>query len=237
MNRIKLPGNEKTKKILLIILVCFSIVIIGKVAIDNRNAKIEREHQEQLEQERIADEEEQARIAEEERIKKEKEEQLYNDAFSVFHNKQYAEAIAKAEAIIQEFPESYKAYSIRGIAKAYNGSFDEGMKDIDKALEIEPNYGYGRFNKALNYELFGKFDDALIWYDKALEVEQYVWIYYGKASIYGRQGNVKDAVSNLKLAISIAKDDEAKNGIKEAARQEADFDPINGEKEFQDLIK
>ncbi|ETJ29007.1 TPR Domain protein, partial [human gut metagenome] len=45
------------------------------------------------------------------------------------------------------------------------------------------NYGYGRFNKALTYELYNQFDESLKWYNKALEVEEYVWTYYGIASL------------------------------------------------------
>ena len=69
------------------------------------------------------------------------------------------------------FPNNPMGYNIRGIAKAYNGDFDGGMKDIDKSLEIDENYGYARFNKALTYELYENMDDALKWYNKALEMK------------------------------------------------------------------
>ncbi len=45
------------------------------------------------------------------------------------------------------------------------------MKNIDKSLDIKPDYGYARFNKALAYELYERFDEALKWYDKALDIE------------------------------------------------------------------
>lgn len=234
MNKIKLPGSDKTKKIILLILVAIAMICIGKVAAENRNEKI-RIEEERIEEER--QEAERQRIEEEERQRKEKEELLYNEVFEIFHDGNYLETIEKANKIISEFPDSYKLYSIRGIAKAYNGDFEDGMKDIDKALEIEPNYGYGRFNKALNYELYKKLDDAIIWYDKALEIEKYIWSYYGKASVYGRYGNVKDAVKNLKLAIDEAADEETVKRIKEEARNEADFDPISGESQFKELIQ
>ena len=70
-----------------------------------------------------------------------------------------------------------------------------------------------------------------------LEVEKYMWSYYGKASIYGRKGAVDDAVNNLNLALSAAPTDADKNALKENARNEQDFDPISGDKKFQDVIK
>lgn len=235
--RIKLPGSPKIKALILAILVIVSVAIIGKTAIDNKNAAELKAQLEQEERERIEREEEEARIAEEERQKKQREEELYNNAYSLFHNRQYDEAIKAADNLINEFSDSYKGYTIKGISEGYAGNFTSGMNDIDKALQIKSDYGYGRFNKALLYELNEKFDEALEWYDKALEVEKYMWSYYGKASIYGRKGAVDDAVINLNLALSAAPTDADKNSIKENARSEQDFDPINGDKKFQDVIK
>mgnify|MGYP000025621333 FL=1 len=104
------------------------------------------------------------------------------------------------------------------------------MKDIDKALDLNSEFGYARFNKALNYELYGEYDNALTWYDKALEVEDYVWSYYGKASIYGRRGDVENTIKYLKIAISMD------SSVKDEAKTESDFDNVRNSKEFQDLI-
>ena len=159
------------------------------------------------------------------------EESLYEEARNLFFNERnYEKTIEKANEIINQFPESYKAYNIRGIAKAYNGDFHEGMKDIDKALDLNSEFGYARFNKALNYELYGEYDNALTWYDKALEVEDYVWSYYGKASIYGRRGDVENTIKYLKIAISMD------SSVKDEAKTESDFDNVRDSKEFQDLI-
>ena len=234
--RIKLPGSPKIKAFILAILVIISVAIIGKTAIDNKKAADLNAQARQEEQERIEKQEE-ARIAEEERQKKQREEELFNNAYSLFHNRQYNEAIKAADDLINEFSDSYKGYSIKGISEGYAGDFNSGMNDIDKALQIKSDYGYGRFNKALLYELNQKFDEALEWYDKAIEVEKYMWSYYGKASIYGRKGAVDEAVNNLKLAIEAAPTDADKNSIKENARNEQDFDPINGDAKFQDVIK
>lgn len=168
----------------------------------------------------------------EEKDKENKElEETYNKAYKAFFDNKYAEAISLANEVIKKDNKHYKSYNIKGIALAYNGSFEEGMKNIDKALEISPNYGYARFNKALAYELYGKCEEALKWYDKDLEVENYIWSYYGKASIYGRKGDVENTVKYLKIAIEMDK------VVKEEARTERDFDNVRQSKEFQELIK
>ena len=47
-------------------------------------------------------------------------------------------------------------YNIRGIAKAYKGSFDDAMKDIDKSLSINSEYGYGRFNNSFSIKNYNQ---------------------------------------------------------------------------------
>lgn len=158
-------------------------------------------------------------------------EEIYKRAYKAFFDNKYTESINLADEAIAKDDKHYKSYNIKGIALAYNGNFQEGMKNIDKALEINPSYGYARFNKALAYELYDKYDEALKWYDKNLEIENYIWSYYGKASIYGRKGDVKNAVKYLKTAIDMDK------VVKEEARTERDFDNVRQSKEFQELIK
>lgn len=240
MQRINIPGNTKNKILLLIMLIIISVFIVIKVGIDNRKSlklKDETISDESISDEHISSEEKNVEKVEEKTSTNQEEENLYNESYNLFFQGNYNEAIEKSNAIIAKFPESYKAYNIRGIAKAYSVGLEEGMKDIDKSLGIKEDYGYARFNKALNYELHGKYDDALKWYDRALEVESYMWSYYGKASIYGRRGDAENTITNLKKAIEVegAKSDES--GIKKDARTEKDFDPVRGNKAFQELIK
>lgn len=164
------------------------------------------------------------------KVESEKEEELYKVVYDLFFENKYDEAIEKSNLLINEFPKSYKGYNIRGIAKAYNGNYEEGMKDIDKALDIQPKYGYALFNKALTYELYEKLDEAIEFYNKALEVEKYVWSYYGIASCYGRRGDVENTIKYLSEAIKL---DES---IKNHAREEVDFDPVRSDSRFINLI-
>ena len=227
-SRIELPGNLRAKKIILILLVILVILILIINGMENRKdeSNLSNKSNSQI----IKSQE----SSDTETNKEESntiEESLYEEARNLFFNaRNYEKTIEKANEIINQFPESYKAYNIRGIAKAYNGDFDEGMKDIDKALDLNSEFGYARFNKALNYELYGEYDNALTWYDKALEVEDYVWSYYGKASIYGRRGDVESTIKYLKIAISMD------SSVKDEAKTESDFDNVRDSKEFQDLI-
>lgn len=236
----------KTKIIIFILLSLVGVYLIVDTAIDNRRKeeklkveyeaiiKEKQEEKQKLESERIRAEEEEKKRQEEQRQAEEKIKLLegkYNTAATAFFDRKYSEAIKIADEIIKEDSENYKAYNIKGIALCYSGKFDEGMKNIDKSLEIKADYGYARFNKALAYELFGHYDKSLEWYDRALEVEEYVWTYYGKATIYGRKGDVANTVKYLKTAIDM------NPGVKSTAAEEEDFNNVRSSKEFQQLIK
>lgn len=221
MINIKLPGNLKTKKIILGILVIIAGVIISYNGIINKQSK-------QIENNTI---EEESIIQPAENIGYyNKEKEMYDEAYNLFFAKQYNEAISKSDEILKDYPDSYMGYNIRGIAKAYKGSFDDAMKDIDKSLSINSEYGYGRFNKALTYELYGYMDKAMEWYLKDLEIEDYVWSYYGIASIYGRKGNVEETMKYLNKAI------ELDNNVKNVAKEEEDFNPVKDSEEFKKSV-
>ncbi|NFS11079.1 hypothetical protein FDE77_07250 [Clostridium botulinum] len=234
MIKIKLPGSQKLKLTILIILLAITLIILGFEGINNRK-KSDFINKQSIENAELihGDSENLDKAVNEDKnnkIENEEEYKLYNEAYNLFFSGEYDKSIEKSNEIISEFPSSAKGYNIRGIAKSYNESFESGMKDIDKALELEPKYGYAVFNKALTYELYGKLDEALLWYNKNLEIENYIWTYYGIASIYGRRGEVQNTVKYLSKAIEL---DEV---VKKEAKDEADFNPVRESKEFQDLI-
>ena len=239
MNRLSLPGNEKYKKVILLILVIISAGILIYEFTNNKKNKnntidITNNESEYL----IGASDNKEFISDDGYLSdnkfndiSQKENDMYNAAYIDFFSNDYSGSISKADEIINEFPNSYIGYKIRGIAKAYSGDFEGAMTDIDKSLSINPDYGYGRFNKALTYELYDQFDSALEWYNKSLEIENYVWTYYGIASIYGRRGDVANTVEYLKKAIDI---DDA---VKEEAKNESDFDPVRDSEDFKNLIE
>ena len=163
--------------------------------------------------------------------KQEELEKKWKLGYDEFFEKKYEKAIETEREVLKEDPNFYKAYAIEGIALAYNGDFEKGMQQIDKALELKPDYGYARFNKALANELYHHYDEAIKWYEKALEVEEFEWSYYGIASVYGRKGDVNNTVKYLKLAINI------NQSIKDVAKDEEDFDKVRDSVEFKQLIE
>lgn len=152
------------------------------------------------------------------------------EGYDLFFAHKYDDAIAAEDSVIAEDPLFFKAYYIKGITQCYAGDYEKGSKNIDKALELNPDDYMARFNKALSLELYRHYNEALVWYDKSLEISKGEWSYYGIASIYGRKGDTENAVKYLRLAIEINPD------IKNEARNEADFNPVKHSKEFKELV-
>jgi len=151
--------------------------------------------------------------------------------YDMLFQKKYKEAIALEDAVIKEDPGFYKAYYIKGIIQCYSGNYGDGSKNIDKALSLKPDDYMARFNKALSLEINKQYSEAIMWYNKALEIKKGEWSYYGIASIYGRKGDVSNTVKYLKLAIAI------NPNIKKEAENEPDFNPVKNSQEFINTIK
>lgn len=239
--------DKKTRNKLIIFLV-LAIIGIGVISYEYfqnryRTQALKEQYKVELEQK----EQEEAKKKEEEKKKdqeKKEREAIENTKcdeaegllFSEDKDK-YNKVINITTEVISKYPDSKRAYTLRGRAYGFSANVvsfnkDRAMEDLDKALEIDSQYGYGRFNKALVLELFGHYDESLKWYDKAIEVEpDYPWSHFGKASIYGRKGDINNTVINLKEAIRL------KPSVKEVAKEEHDFDNVRQYKEFQDLIK
>ncbi|MCB2358086.1 tetratricopeptide repeat protein [Clostridium estertheticum] len=158
-------------------------------------------------------------------------EKRWKIGYDQFFEGEYAKAIATENQVLKEDSKFYKAYTVKGIALAYNRDFKGGMQQIDNALKLKPNYGYARFNKALAYELYGYYAEAIKWYENDLEVEKSEWTYYGIASIYGRKGDINNTVKYLKLAIAI------NPNIKNKAKNEKDFENVKQYNQFKFLIE
>lgn len=161
--------------------------------------------------------------------------QLYQAGAKAFSSHDYQTAIADETTAIAQDPGNYAAYTIKGIALCFAGHYNQGMSAINKALQLQPNYGYGLFNKALGLELYGHYDEAIATYQTAIPLanDQWwkAWAYYGIASIYGRRGDVAHVVQYLKQAEAISQ------STKIAARTEKDFDPVRSSPQFQALLK
>ncbi|MDF2881957.1 MAG: tetratricopeptide repeat protein [Clostridiaceae bacterium] len=234
----KLFGKFSFKiKVIIFIVLCF--IAVGLITynkyVENKQSKILQDSKVKSDTQLKAKNDKAKTAAEEEnkalQDKQKAMNEKYNKAHEAFFNKDYDLAIKLADELIEQDPNYYMAYNIKGITQCYARDYENGMKNIDKALEIKSDFPYARFNKALANELYGHYDEAITWYNKAIEVDKNdPWTYYGIASIYGRRGDIENTVKYLKQAIALYA------GVKAEAAKEVDFNPVKNSPQFKALI-
>lgn len=234
------PGDKfsiRTKVIIFTVLSLIAAAVIFECAIENKTKNIKAENQrkqEQLENTQL----EENKKAEEEKKQTDKKKILdekYAAAVEAYNNKRFSDCIKACDEMLDNDAKDYRAYSLKGIAQCSYvtmNRYEEGMKNIDKALEIKGDYGYGRFCKALAYDMNGHFEEALTWYNKAMEVDKNnAYSYYGAAKCHARKNDTEKCMDNLKTAVSLNPE------IKNQAGNEVVFNKLKDTNEFKEIIK
>lgn len=165
-------------------------------------------------------------------------EALFEKGLSAYQQFQYDQAISLYDQALAKDKANYKALSGKGIALAMRGNgvnqkdVRQGISLIRQALELAPDYVPSFYDLALALKIDKQYDESITWFQKVIDNEpDNTWSYYGIATIYGDQGNTEQAVSYLKKAAAIDKEN-----VKEAARSQSHFDRIRSTRAFQDFM-
>ena len=154
------------------------------------------------------------------------------EGFKAFKAKNYQQAIGYYDKALKKEASNVQALNGKGVALAFSGKPKEGLKYINKALQIKPNYWTAYFNAGLANELAGNYTAAILAYKKIIAHDaKNTWSHYGIACAYGQMGNAPVAVKHLKNAIGLDKN------VKIKARTEKDFNKIRKDKRFLEVIK
>lgn len=163
----------------------------------------------QIEKEQKAKEEEIKRKQEEQKKIEEKKlalDERCNQAERLFNSGNYKGAIQTAEEVLKEDNQNCRALTIKGVSLCYTRK-TSGLDEIEKAISIKPDYGYALYYKALAYEKFWRYDEAMSYYEQALQGDSEKYIRalsnYGIAVIAARNGDVDKASKYLKEAVQL----------------------------------
>lgn len=78
----------------------------------------------------------------------------------------------------------YKKYLDEGIFHIQNGKFEEGIEKINQSLELKRDWEIPYFYRAVAYQALEKFDDAMLDYTKAIQLNPRMTdAYYNRAYI------------------------------------------------------
>jgi len=127
----------------------------------------------------------------------------YRLAILYYRNKDMAKAEDVIRLIIKEMPQDRKwAYNLWGNIKSELDQQEQAIKYYRRAIEIDPTFELPR--RLLGWRLVAKknFEEALVHFEKAVDLESgYLPAYNGAAMCHRQQGNFDEAEKYYKLAM------------------------------------
>ncbi len=105
--------------------------------------------------------------------------------------------------------ESFKIYLDNGIYDIQDGKYKEAVENINKSLELKNDWEIPYFYRAVAYQALEQFDDAMLDYTKALQLNPKMTdAYYNKARITLSRKDIENpdiygAVKDLEKAIEL----------------------------------
>ena len=103
----------------------------------------------------------------------------------------------------------YKYYLDNGIFDIQNGRFGDGIENINKSLELKNDWEIPYFYRAVANQALENFDDAILDYTKALQLnDKMVDAYYNRAKILLSRKDIENpdinrAVTDLEKALEL----------------------------------
>src|ERR1035437_4771815 len=123
------------------------------------------------------------------------DQEMYVDAFKLFiklhilnpDDKQIVFKIMHSWQMIENdkinfAPKTAEEYLGRGLALSWNGKLNEAMRDINKALTLNPNYDFAYKSKGMCLFYFKKFQEAIYEINHAIRINP-LGDYYEKVAI------------------------------------------------------
>ncbi len=87
------------------------------------------------------------------------------------------------------------------------GAYDRAIEDLNKAIELNPNYVQAYFNRGSAYRGKGAYDRAIADYSKAIEHNpDYALAYFNRGSTYQDKGAYDRAIADYSKAIELNPD-------------------------------
>lgn len=103
----------------------------------------------------------------------------------------------------------YKEYIDKGIEEIYQGKFEDAIENITKSIELKNDWEISYFYRAVANQALEKWDDAMLDYTKALQInDKMTDAYYNKAKITLSRKDIanpdlKKAISDLEKALEL----------------------------------
>ena len=109
-----------------------------------------------------------------------------------FNNGSYETALKKALLLSKEFPEREKLFNVLGVTYKKIGNFDLAVKNLKKAIDLNPSFFIAMYNIGNIYSENNKKEKAIEWYQKAIEINPSYSMAFNNSAMAYRNLNQPD---------------------------------------------
>jgi tetratricopeptide (TPR) repeat protein len=96
-------------------------------------------------------------------------------AFSYLGQNRLNEAIRCYDEILIRYPKEAAAFYQKAVLEDQAAHYDKSLDSLDKALKAEPNNAEFLYFKGYVYYHMKKYNDAIFWFDRALEIDPFLF--------------------------------------------------------------
>ena len=123
-------------------------------------------------------------------------------AEALCEKKLWVEALPLAESLIVRWPGEMLPYYVRGRVKQGMGDNESALKDLGKAIAMDPNYAKTHHYRGNALDDMKRYDEALAAYDRAIIIEpKFVNAYNGKGNALRNLKRYEEALATYERAI------------------------------------
>lgn len=159
-------------------------------------------------------------------------ETIFQEASALYAKGKNQEALLTCDKALEIDRENYKALSLKGLILALDVSPEQGIGQILKALNINPDYTQAFYDMAMAQKLAKHYDESISYFQKVLAVDpKNTWSLYGIATNYADKKDKANALSYLGKAMAL----DPEHVRPEAMRQDH-FEWLRADKDFLKIV-
>lgn len=121
------------------------------------------------------------------------------------HFKNYEKAVEDCNQALELNPSLKEAYGNRSIAYWFLGFKEQAYMDLDKVIELTGGSDAKAYhNKAIYYKDDNKYQEALEYFNKAIELDgNYSFAYYNRAKLFVMMNSTGKACQDFQIALDL----------------------------------
>jgi Tfp pilus assembly protein PilF len=120
---------------------------------------------------------------------------------TINQNKIWANNMRLYTSILKKYPNVAIAYNNRAIQKVENGDQEGALLDYNDAIRSDSAYQVAYENRANLFANLNRFEEALMDYEKSLQLKPTQKVYQNRATLYLKNKDYKAAIEDLNQAI------------------------------------